>query len=1341
MAKFNPPDNFDFCTPSKWPEWRERFMRYRSATKLNKEDGDVQVSTLIYAMGKEADKIFASFTFTPGDNGRDMRNDFDTVLHKFNEHFIPKRNILHERARFYGRHQNVGETVEQFVRALHDLASTCDFKDNEEEAVRDRLVIGLLDKEVSQKLQLEDLDTLTLKSAVDTARHYELVKQQQQDRPTSVNAVDHHQRSSSRGQQLPHQRGGRGRTNNGRTNNAQASAQASNKCGNCGYIHDHRKCPARGKRCQKCNKFNHFAIVCRSSAKLINAVDAPKNESLHMNSAVEEFYMGVLYQQQTMSPEPPWHVALELSGRQINFKIDTGADVSVISRAEFANITPKPNLIKSQAVLRGPGGLILHDGEFKTTVHHRDRQCNVRCFVVDQAENLLSRDAAIRLQLIQRLDSIETPLHDPLYGDLDIHPVKCPPVHITLTDKHTPYSVATARRVPIPLMQKVKEELDRLKSVGIIMPIEEPTDWCAPIVPVLKKGGGVRICTDYKHLNKAVKRERYQLPTLEDILHRLNGAKVFSKLDATSGFFQIPLDDESCKLTTFITPFGRFYYRRLPQGITSAPEIFQRTVETILNDKNIICYFDDILVFSDNNADHAVHLKNAKDKLRNAGFKLNSQKCEYHKSEIDFLGYQISANGISIDPGKTKAISEMKPPEDITELRRFIGMVNFLGRHLSNLSTVMQPLTKLLEKETAWTWGPQQAQAFQKIKDMITSAPTLAFYSPEKPTIVSSDASSYGIGGVLLQQQENDSWRPVAYCSRTLSATERHYAQIEKECLAAVWSCERFDRYLVGLPSFILETDHKPLIPLINTRDLSETPLRCQRMLMRLARFNIQAQFVQGKDMFVADTLSRKPITECNTTNSIQTEVIEHVNFVTSSWPASDVYLSKIKQATGEDECLSIVMDYTLHGWPDYKENVKLGARHLYHIRAELSVCDGLLLRGNRIVIPPSLQKDVLERIHHGHLGITKCRERAASSVWWPGISKDISDVVSACSFCQEKQSSQRKEPLLTTPLPDHPFQQVAIDLCEYRGQQYLVLVDYYSRYIEICHMPRTTSDVVIAKLKNIFSHHGIPETVISDNGPQFKSSEFQHFMEEWNFNHVTTSPHYPQANGAAERAVRTAKHILSQNDIFKALLIYRATVIPELGASPAELAFGRKIRTNLPVLPKNLLPNTISKSLLMKNNSVFKSRQKQNFDRRHGVKQLPTLHPGDAVLIKLDGQKEWKQPAEVVKQCATRSYLLRTPEGGQLRRNRRHIQQIRGYTTPILPSSLIITPKHTTTVPATSPPPEVPPMSQSTLPVNDHPTVANDPIISQPAEQDAQPHGIYTRSGRLITKPARFRD
>ena len=244
-----------------------------------------------------------------------------------------------------------------------------------------------------------------------------------------------------------------------------------------------------------------------------------------------------------------------------------------------------------------------------------------------------------------------------------------------------------------------------MEKQGIIEKIDKPTDWCAPIVPVLKPNGKVRITTDFKRLNNAVKRERYMLPCVEEVLHKLHGSKVFSKLDARSGFFQVPLDDESARLTTFITPMGRFFYKRLPQGISSAPEIFQKQMESILaGHKNVEVFMDDILVHSKTHQAHDGHLGEAMKTLEQAGVKLNREKCELRKEEIKFLGHIINGDGIRPDPEKVSAIIEMNEPGSVEELRRFLGMINFIGRHLPGLSTVLNPLTQLLEKEKALTW-------------------------------------------------------------------------------------------------------------------------------------------------------------------------------------------------------------------------------------------------------------------------------------------------------------------------------------------------------------------------------------------------------------------------------------------------------------------------------------------------------------------------------------------------------------------------------------------------------------------------------------------------------------
>ena len=289
--------------------------------------------------------------------------------------------------------------------------------------------------------------------------------------------------------------------------------------------------------------------------------------------------------------------------------------------------------------------------------------------------------------------------------------------------------------------------------------------------------------------------------------------------------------------------------------------------------------------------------------IHKAGLKLNKEKCKFRQETLDYLGHKFSSQGMSPSPDKIKAISEMKAPSDVTELRRYLGIVNYLGGYIPNLSQIEQPLNELLKKESVWTWGEKQRNAFAEIKKLLTTAPTLAYYDPVKPVTVSADASGYGIGAVLLQGTKTDV-HPVAYASRTMTQSEQRYAQIEKECLAATWACEKFHRYLFGLEKFRLVTDHKPLVPIINSEDLNKVPLRCQRLLMRLMKYNAQAEFAPGKTLQVADTLSRQPLEETES-ESINSEDIHEVylqeEVVRTSWPVSDDKLEDIRQETEID--------------------------------------------------------------------------------------------------------------------------------------------------------------------------------------------------------------------------------------------------------------------------------------------------------------------------------------------------------------------------------------------------------------------------------------------------------
>ncbi|KAI2644440.1 Retrovirus-related Pol polyprotein from transposon opus [Labeo rohita] len=1243
MAKFSPPESFDFSHPELWPEWKQRFHRFRIATKLDKESGEVQVCTLLYSLGKEAEHIVSTFVYAAeGDENR-----YDIVLDKLDNYFVPKVNVIHERARFHQRVQKQGESVEEFIRSLHELAETCAFGEVKGENIRDRLVIGVLDKDLSQRLQM--MSDLSLERACRHARQSEQIKSHvsEQSGTSALNEVVRTKHSTSfrpKGAFRPDRMGEKRvqKPNNQRYSHSNDSAMG--KCMRCGKQHPKTaNCPARRAECRKCGKRGHYAIVCRA----LHVSDVKVVHEQHEDS----FFLGAIT---VKDSNDSWTVTLRIQDTDVQFKIDTGADISVISEQTYEALNMKPDLTSANAVLDCPGGKLRSAGRFETSTHYRGNKYCFTVFVItgQYVSNLLSREASAALGLVQRIDNVA---HSP---SASVGLLKTIPVRIKLKANAVPYAVTTARRVSVPLLPKVKAELERMVKGGVIEEITEPTEWCAPMVPVPRKSGQVRICVGLNRLNQAVERERYILPTLDDILPQMAGATMFSLLDAESGFWQIPLERESAKLTTFITPFGRYFFHRLPFGISSAPEIFQREMNNLLRDhEGTAAYMDDIIVYGETQEVHDRRLQRVLKTLSDAGLKLNEDKCLLRQTQLRFLGHVIDSHGVRPDKEKVAAIMNVLPPQNVTEVKRILGMVHYLGRYIPGLAEITRPLNDLLKAGTAWTWSHAQEQALIRIKQLLSEAPILSFFDMNKPTIVSADASSYGLGGVLFQQHDG-CLRPIAYCSRTLTDTEARYAQIEKECLSVVWACEKFSKYLYGLDSFVIHTDHKPLIPLINSKEIDMVPLRCQRLLIRLMKFNAKAEFVPGKLLVVADTLSRHPSPTPQLGSVELTDDITALEESTrAAWPMSRSRLCEVVESTQADSELQAVMRYVKQGWPKYPSQLPEYVKPYYAVRDMLSVCHDLLIYSDRIIIPSSMRAEVKRKLHEGHLGITKCRERAKQSVWWPGISKEIQVFTENCTYCQTQKPAQRREPLMTTPLPEAPWVRIAADICEVGKRNYLVVVDYFSRFIDIAYLPDMSGKTVTLRLSNMFARWGCPDTLVTDNGPQFSGQHFQNFAKAYGFRHVTTSPYFPQSNGEAERAVRTAKHILKQEDPFLALLAYRVTPIQATGYSPAQLMLGRQLRTPVPVLEKKLTPNWPDFSRVRASDNKAKSNYKLYYDRRHGCRPLPELKPGDPVVVKTDSENGWNKTATVVHEHNTpRSYIVRT-EAGNLRRNRKHLR------------------------------------------------------------------------------------
>ncbi|KAI7800948.1 hypothetical protein IRJ41_015739, partial [Triplophysa rosa] len=678
------------------------------------------------------------------------------------------------------------------------------------------------------------------------------------------------------------------------------------------------------------------------------------------------------------------------------------------------------------------------------------------------------------------------------------------------------------------------------------------------------------------------------------------GAQYFSKLDASQGFWQLKLHEDSTKYCTFNARFGRYSFLCLPFGIISASEIFHRAMEHVIEGlEGVRAYVDDIVVWGSSVQEHNQRLIQLLERIRKHGLKLNRAKCLFGVTEMTFLGDKLSGCGVEPDKSKIQAIMDMPSPVDKKGVLRIMGMVNFNGKFIPNLSAKTACLRELLNHKAEFKWTNKHEQEWKMLKSTLTTEPVLTYFDSAKSIKISTDASKDRLGAVLLQA-DAEGWKPIAYASR--------------------------------------KTDHKPLIAI--RKNLNEMSPHIQRLMMRLQRYDFELVYTPGKYIVLADALV-----------STEEDVNIHVNLIVESLSVSDQKLKQIAEETAKDPVLHAVIDNLNNNW------VKSSCAQLYNVRSELSVADGILLRRDRIVVPQVMRKEMLSRIHEGHLGIEKCKRRSRDSVYWPGINSDIETMVSTCEVCLKHQNRQAREPMITTDLPQYPWQKVGTDLFHFHGKEYLLVVDYLSSFPEIALLSNSSSACVIQHLKSIFARHGIPLVVVSDNGPCYNSREFQDFADHYDFKHVTSSPHHAQSNGKAEKGVHIVKQLLKKasegkSDPYLALLSYRATPL-EHGASPAELLMNRKIRTTLPFRMNSKQDNMGSVTVRQKQKALQK-RQKTNYDKQ--TKMLKVLSTND--IVRVEDANCWDKKAVVLEEVNPRSYVVKTENGQILRRNRRSLHE-----------------------------------------------------------------------------------
>lgn len=1249
-AQLNLQDNM----ATSWKTWYGAYQLYAIASGAVNKPEKTQCALFLHVAGIEAQKVYRSLKI-PSAN----QDKFAPLIAAFNEYCAGKTNITVVRYQFNSYNQSV-ENIDTYIRELKSRIAFCNYGDIEDSLLSDRIVCGVK----SDKLRDVLLQTpnLTLESCIEKCRLSEHTAAQLNGHKTEeIEAqVDEIKRRDARASPWTPRRQQQHGVN-----------RQFIKCDNCGYSHPKGQCPARGKECIGCKKIGHFIRVCRSSAsntKPINEIRMYQHyerfreeDQQSINNRTEyddeDLFIGMIGTDKE-TKDDLWYADINIEGQDVHFKLDTGSEANIIPTQimnTLQNITVKPARCR---LITYTGERVKPEGEATITINGRQ----LKFQVTRNGSPILGKDACVQLHLIARVNEIKevtTPdkaardmvnKYTDIFNGLGTIKVNAK-IHIDTTVEPV---IDPPRRIPHAIKDDVRKELDRMLKMGVIVEQQEPTPWVSSIT-IVRKPGKIRICLDPTKLNKAILRGPYPTRTVEEVVTKTNGAKFFSVLDANSGYWQIVLDKESSKLCTFNTPWGRYSYTRLPFGIKTAGDIFIHEMNKILSGlPGVDVIADDILIHGHTITEHNERLKSVLDRAREVNLKLNPNKSKICKTEVNYVGHILTQQGLKPNKERVDAIINMPTPKDKAAVQRFMGMMGYVSKFIPNMAEIAKPLRILLHKETAWHWDDSQVAAFEKLKTLLTNAPVLKYYDVTQKTTLQVDASKSGLGATLFQNNQ-----PIAMASKALDETQAGYAVIEKELLAICFGCKKFHEYIFG-KEVTVQTDHKPLVSIM-TKPLHKLTARMQRMRMRLQNYDLKVIHLQGSHMYFADTLSRAHINKTEPNNLFDSEIsIASINMVEDN-------ITRIAEITQKDETLKEIIKLTLAGWPNRINQVRQDIKPYFTHRNEITVNKFIIYKENRIIIPKELQHEMLEKIHETHLGMVKSKQLAREYIFWPGIDKQIEDKITKCQICQQFRKLQHAEPLISHEIPDIPFYKVGIDFLQVKEQVFLLIIDYYSKFPEIIEMNNTSSEATITELKKVFCRYGIPNTVVSDNGPQFSSREFKEFAAEYGFKCSFSNPMYPQSNGQAERYVQTIKRMIKKakienKEVQLALLNYRNTPLSGIHASPAELLMSRKLRSKFPIEPQQLKSKTQnSKARQIKK---LQLRQKRYFDKHASTSHKP-LQVGDKVKY-LNHKQEWTSGnIKTAHNPRSRDYDITNKRGNTIKRNRRHIYKIQKDNVP----------------------------------------------------------------------------
>ena len=792
----------------------------------------------------------------------------------------------------------------------------------------------------------------------------------------------------------------------------------------------------------------------------------------------------------------------------------------------------------------------------------------------------------------------------------------------------------------------ISDELKRMLETGVIERIES-SPWISNIVTARKKDGGVRICVNMTAANQALIPERHPLPTMEELTAKVAGCTVFSKLDLLWGYTQLELDPEVRYLTAFVTHDGVFQFRTVVFGMSTGPSAFQSVIRKILDGlEGCTNILDDILVYGFGTVDHDNKLRKVLERLSRYNATVRADKCVIGQPEVEFNGHRVSAEGVRPLQSNVDAILNMPVPTDQRQLTRFLCTSAYYLKFLPRFADLCTPLRALLKDGTPWIWTSECQSRYDEIKRCIASPPVLAHFDVNADTYVTTDASAQALGA-LLSQRKDGVEKPVAFASRSLTPAERKYSAAEREALAAVWACEKWNFYLYGRP-FTLITDHQALRSLLSTGGSGHRPLRLHRWSTRLFRYSFKVVYKPGADNVVADCLSRAPPlvvesqpsgTSSMTEQEMDEDIFVDVQTIFGSLNSAAITLDQVALATDADDLLQEVMKYTVNGWPASRKQLQPEIRPYFDCRMEFSVLRRCLVRGYRTVIPSALRSQVLTLVHEGHPGIVRMKRLCRDTLWWPGIDSEIEQLVKHCTPCilSGKSVHPTPGPLQPLPWPQGPWRRISVDIAgefvaaPHHQRFIIVAIDHYSKWPEAAVCGSVTSSSVIEFLTSLFDRFGLVEELITDNGVQFVSAEFQAFLRQHGIRHYRSSLYSPQSNAAVERFNRVLKKGIKAglaegvpffDSMRRVLATYRFTPHSTTGVSPSSLMLSFAVRTPVTMLSSSFSTKPRPSPMALRKSVSFQQTRMSTYHDRRKHARPTEVKAGDYVRILLPQRK-----------------------------------------------------------------------------------------------------------------------